>query len=139
MRKTPYFYTLLCTTMGGYTKLTTYRDLKLTILYRKISQTMLCQPHMIFTNICQWFKSIVLASGPTSVSVPFSGYLKFKLHDSNFSREKKVTVIATKITLQTQTGTSVSTNRSHYIFQDILHLSLLKLENTWLILHVPFP
>lgn len=106
--------------------------------HRKRSQTMLCQSHMIFINIFWWFKNIVWTSGPTSVSVPSSGYLEFKLHDSNFSREKKV-IIATEITSQTQTETCESTNGSHYIFQDILHLSLVKLKNTWLMLRFPFP
>lgn len=49
---------------------------------------MLCQPHMIFISICWWFKGIVWASGPTSVFVLPSGYLKFKLHGPNLSREK---------------------------------------------------
>lgn len=56
---------------------------------RKRSQIKLCKPHMIFISLCWWFKSTVWALGPTSVSVSSSGYLKFKLYDSNFSRGKK--------------------------------------------------
>lgn len=67
-----------------------YHGLKLTIvkLQQKISNHALSASYD-FIRICWWFKSIVWASGPTSVSVLPSGYLKFKLHGSNFSRKKK--------------------------------------------------
>lgn len=90
VRNNPYFYTLLCTTTRGYKNWQCIMVSSSQYLSnRKRPQIKLCKPHMIFISICWWFKSTVWALGPTSVSVSSSGYLKFKLYDSNFSRGKK--------------------------------------------------
>lgn len=137
MRKTPYCYILLCTTMGGYTKLTTHHDLKLTILklQENISNHALSASHDFYKYLLVVQKHCLGLRANFCICATWnSNYMIL----TSPGEKKKVTLIATKITLQIQTGTCVSRNISHYIFQDILHLSLLKLENIWLILHVSF-